>query len=379
MRRLPTGGDHDSAGVVVGKDTRVHMAFAVVVVRIEVPQFGGIGIQPIVYGGLVYLSTVPVNSTSQYAGGVNGTLYALDQSNGKIVWSFKTVKDTGLWGNPAVNSGGGAWFSPTIDIQSGDIYWGIGNPGPYPGTPEFPFGSSRPGDNLYTDSVLALDARTGRYRWHFQEVSHDLFDLDFQNPPILADVRIGREKRSLAIGSGKTGTVVALDARRGGKFVWRASVGLHQNDKLQTYGDAGVDVYPGSLGGIIAPITYADDTVYVPTVNWGRHYLPGGATPGLIGTGTGELIALNAADGSVRWKKDLPGTPFGGATAVNDVLLTSTVSGLVLGFDRRTGNEVFRLQGPNGVNAPITVSGDLVIVPFGIGPGVAQIIAFTLP
>jgi outer membrane protein assembly factor BamB len=156
-------------------------------------------------------------------------------------------------------------------------------------------------------------------------------------------------------------------------------VGLHQNDKLQTYDDAGVDVYPGSLGGIIAPLAYADDSVYVPTVNWGRHYLPGGATPGLLGTGTGELIALNAADGSVRWKKDLPGTPYGGATVVNDLVLTSTVSGLVLAFERRTGNEVWRFQGPNGVNATITVSGDLVIVPFGIGPGVAQIIAFKVP
>jgi alcohol dehydrogenase (cytochrome c) len=347
---------------------------------IEIPQFGGIGIQPIAYGGLVYLSTVPVNSTSQYSGGVNGTLYALDQSNGKVVWSFKTIKDKDLWGNATVNSGGGAWFPPTVDVQSGDMYWGIGNPGPYPGVPEFPLGSSRPGDNLYTDSVLSLDAKSGHYRWHFQEVSHDLFDLDFQNPPILADVRAGRETRSLVIGSGKTGTVVALDARRGGKFVWRASVGRHQNDRLQTYDDAGVDVYPGSLGGIIAPIAYADETVYVPTVNWGRHYLPAGATPGLIeAAGTGELIALNAADGSVRWKKDLASTPFGGITVVNDLLVTSTIDGLVLVFERRTGNELWRFQGPNGINAPITVAGDLVIVPFGIGPGTAQIVALKLP
>jgi len=347
---------------------------------IDIPQFGGIGIQPIVYGGLVYLSTVPVNSASAYSGGVNGTLYALDQSNGKIVWSFKTVKDKDLWGNAAVNSGGGAWFPPTIDTQSGDIYWGVGNPAPWPGTPEFPLGSSRPGDNLYTNSVLALDARLGRYRWHFQEAPHDLFDLDFQNPPIVASVRCGREARSLVIGSGKTGTVVALDARRAGKFVWRAAVGRHENDKLQTYGEEGVDVYPGSLGGIIAPIAYADESVYVPTVNWGRHYFPGSAQQGLIGaTGTGELIALNAADGSVRWKTNLASTPFGGITVVNDLLFTSTINGLVLVFDRSTGSELWRFQGPNGINAPITVAGDLVLVPFGIGPGVAQIVALKLP
>jgi len=140
------------------------------------------------------------------------------------------------------------------------------------------------------------------YNWHFQEAPHDLFDLDFQNPPIVLDYRTGRENRRLIIGSGKTGTVVALDARRG-QLVWRASVGKHQNDKLQSYGAEGVDVYPGSLGGIIAPIAYAGDNLYVPTVNWGRHYYPGSAAPGLIGAaGTGELIALNVADGSEHWK-----------------------------------------------------------------------------
>jgi glucose dehydrogenase len=332
------------------------------------------------YGNLVYLSTVPVNSTSQYSGGVNGTLYALNQSNGKIAWSFKTIKDNNLWGNPKVNSGGGAWFPPTIDTQSNQIFWGIGNPGPYPGTPEFPLGSSRPGNNLYTNSILALDAKSGRYDWHFQEAPHDLFDLDFQNPPIVVDSRVGRDKRRLIIGSGKTGTVVAVDARRDGKLVWRASVGKHQNDKLQSYGPEGVDVYPGSLGGIIAPLAYADESVYVPTVNWGRHYLPGGADPGLIGaSGTGELLALNAADGGVRWKVALASTPFGSVTVVNDLVVTSTIDGLVLVFNRQTGAEVWRFQGPNGINAPITAVDNQLLIPFGIGPGAAQIVSLQLP
>lgn len=342
---------------------------------IEVPQNGGIGIQPIAYGNLVYLSTVPVNTTSQYAGGVNGTLYALDQKTGKIVWSFQTVKDAGLWGNPQLNSGGGAWFPPTVDAEGETVYWGIGNPGPYPGTPEFPLGSSRPGDNLYTNSVLALEARSGRYRWHFQEAPHDLFDLDFQNPPIVVQSGGERDKRSLIIGSGKTGTVVALDARKG-QLAWRSSVGRHENDKLQSFGAQGVDVYPGSLGGIIAPIAYAADTVYVPTVNWGRHFYPDHADTNLIGeSGTGELVALNVADGSVRWKAQLASTPFGGASVVNDLVITSTVDGKVLAFDRQSGANVLNLQGPNGINAPISVVDDQLIIPFGIGPGAAQLVA----
>lgn len=348
---------------------------------LQVPQFGGIGIQPIAYGGLVYLSTIPVNSTSQYAGGVNGTLYALNQQTGTIAWEFATVKDRNLWGHPEVNSGGGAWFPPTIDTQTNEIFWGIGNAAPYPGTAEFPLGSSRPGDNLYTNSVLALDAKRGDYHWHFQEAPHDLFDLDFQNPPIVVDARIGREDTKLIIGSGKTGTVIALDARKRDKLRWRTLVGRHENDKLQTFDAAGVDVYPGSLGGIIAPIAYADNTVYVPTVNWGRHYYPGSAAEGLIGTGTGELVAIDVSNGQILWTTQLPSTPYGSITVVNDLLFTSTLEGLILAYNRKTGAQVWQFQGPNGVNAPITAVGNQLFIPFGIGgpPGVPTLLELKLP
>ena len=171
---------------------------------IELPKNAGFGIAPVVYGGLVYLSSVPVTSATSYLGGVNGTLYALDEATGKVVWSFLTVQDETLWGHPDINSGGGAWYPPTIDTDKDVMYWGIGNPAPYPGTPEFPNGSSHPGDNLYTNSVLAVGALDGKYRWHYQERPHDIADLDFQNPPVLATVNIAGEPRHLAIGSGKT-------------------------------------------------------------------------------------------------------------------------------------------------------------------------------
>ena len=148
----------------------------------------GVTIQPLVFDGRVYVSTVPGTSNQDfYSGGVAGILYALDQETGEVIWGFSSVDSEDLWGNPEVNSGGGAWYSPTVDQATGRTFWGIGNPGPFPGTEEFPNGSSRPGRNLYSDSVMAMTS-DGQLQWFTQVRPHDLYDLDFQAPPILAQV-----------------------------------------------------------------------------------------------------------------------------------------------------------------------------------------------
>ncbi|MEY4508488.1 MAG: Quinoprotein ethanol dehydrogenase [Pseudomonadota bacterium] len=334
---------------------------------IEVAKNAGIGIAPVVYDGLVYLSTVPVTATAAYLGGVNGTLYALDEATGKVVWSFATVQDETLWGHPDINSGGGAWYPPTIDVEKDVMYWGIGNPAPYPGTVEYPNGSSHPGDNLYTNSVLALGAQDGKYRWHYQERPHDFSDLDFQNPPVLATVNVAGEPRRLAIGSGKTGTVVAVDRDTNGTRVWRTLVGKHENDQLAGYpADAGAIVFPGDLGGVETPIAYADGTVYVSLLNMGRQFFPD-VSGALDEKGTGELLALDAATGIVKWKKELPVIALGSATVVNDLVLTSTAAGILYAFDRATGEQVWMHQAPSGINAPPSVVGDMLIVPLAGG------------
>ncbi len=155
----------------------------------------GIDIQLIAYDNKVYVSTVPGTSNADfYAGGGYGVIQALHQKTGATVWQFNTVDSPDIWGNPTVNSGGGSWFPPAIDTNTGITYWGTGNPGPIPGTKEFPGGSSRPGPNLYTDSMLALNSRTGKLLWYKQVKPHDLFDLDFQSSPILATAMIsGKE------------------------------------------------------------------------------------------------------------------------------------------------------------------------------------------
>ena len=99
-------------------------------------QTDGIDIQPQVWDRKVYVSSVPVSLDGIYVGGDRGTLYALSEADGSTQWSFDTVDSPDLWGNPEVNSGGGAWFPPSIDVASGRMFWGIANPAPFPGTAE---------------------------------------------------------------------------------------------------------------------------------------------------------------------------------------------------------------------------------------------------
>jgi len=193
----------------------------------------GITQQLTAHDGILYVSTIPGSSASHfYEGGGMGIIHAPDEQTGNELWSFNTVKNGRLWGNPKVNSGGGAWYPPAVDTSNGTTYWGIGNPAPYPGTKAFPSASSRPGPNLYTDSELALN-NSGELQWFQQVKPHDLFDGDFQISPILATATIGGSSRDIVIGSGKLGHVVAFD-RQTGEELWDTPVGLHRNDDLTT-------------------------------------------------------------------------------------------------------------------------------------------------
>ena len=142
----------------------------------------GIDMAPGYNHSTVYVSTVPVNPlVGGYLGGGEGVLWALNARTGAPEWSWGQVQD--LWGNPGVNSGGGLWYQPSFDAQ-GNIYLAIGNPGPVFGTKKYPLGSSRPGPDLYTDSVVKLSP-AGKLLWYYQLTPHDLYDWDLQNPPVL--------------------------------------------------------------------------------------------------------------------------------------------------------------------------------------------------
>lgn len=338
--------------------------------RIPRPDSQGIDQQLTAYHGTLYLSTIPgtgnTSITSFYKGGEMGIIYALDEQTGRIQWSFNTVKDGDLWGNPQVNSGGGAWNPPAIDTSTGTTYWGIGNAAPYPGTPQYPNGSSRPGPNLYTDSELALTS-SGQLQWYQQVKPHGLFDDDFEASPILTTATVKGMQKQVVIGSGKLGSVVAFDAHTG-QQLWKTSVGQHQNDETQNI-SAGqtITVLPGSYGGVETPMALADGVVYVPIVNAAAQFSATSIVSQALSKGTGELDALDVNTGKILWASPLKAPDFGGATVAGDLVFTSTFTGQVLAFNRSSGRQVWSWQSPVGINSPLTVVGDMVLLPAGAG------------
>ena len=125
--------------------------------RTVAPPMQQITIQPLVHAGIVYVSTVDYENKEPQDGTGTGIIHALDVRTGDDLWTFDTVKDGYLWGNPTVNSGGGAWYPPAIDTATGATFWGTNNAAPWPGVNGFPNGTSRPAPNLYTESEIALD------------------------------------------------------------------------------------------------------------------------------------------------------------------------------------------------------------------------------
>jgi glucose dehydrogenase len=340
-------------------------------------SYVGIDIQLIAYDNMVYVSTVPGTTNADFltAGGY-GVIYALNQNTGDVVWSFDTVDSPSLWGNSSVNSGGGAWYPPAIDIDTGITYWGTANPGPVPGTKESPSGSSRPGPNLYTDTMLALDSSTGKLLWYKQVKPHDLFDLDFQCSPILTTAIINGTPTKIVIGSGKLGKVYAFN-RKSGEIYWQTPVGQHQNDDLTELSAGTTTVLPGPDGGVLTPMACDDTVLYVPVVNHAGDYTPFEFIKSTYdeSAGTGEMVAVDISTGNPVWSKSFDSIVIGGATVVNDLVFTSTLDGKIYALDKRTGDVVWSYQTPGGINGWPAVSGDFIIFPIGLGPN-AQLIAF---
>ena len=323
--------------------------------------------------GLVYVSTVPVTASETYGPGGVGTLYALDGKTGKRAWHFDTVPKS-LWGNPQVNSGGGLWYPPSFD-DKGSIYFGTGNPGPLPGTPEHPWGSSRPGPNLYADSMVKLDAKSGKMDWYYQQTPHNIYDWDFQNPPVL----VNAGGRDLAIGSGKSGVVVALDTKTG-KPVWKKLVGTHNghdDDPLHAMrGDYSKikkgEAFPGTLGGVIAPLAADGTTLFVPVVNHSMTVVSGSEISESSGS-TGELVALDLATGKQKWNAELQAPAYGAPTVVNDIVFQTTSEGTIFAADIKSGGEVWQASLPAGTNVGVMANGEYLIAAAGLPMAEGQV------
>ena len=171
--------------------------------------------------GTVYVSTVPVSAKGQYLGGAKSTLWALNAATGAPEWSWNEVQDLG--GNPGLNSGGGLWDPPSFDSQ-GNLYIGIANPAPIGqgGWPKgYPWGTSRAGPDLYTDSVVKLSPQ-GKLLWYYQLTPHDRVDWDLQVSPVLTTAN----GQAVVIDGGKAGILIELNAQTG-KLIWKLPVGVH--------------------------------------------------------------------------------------------------------------------------------------------------------
>ncbi len=344
-------------------------------------------IQPVAFDNQVYITTqAGVGGQGQvtfqgYQGGASGVIFALNPQTGSLNWKWQVV-EAGFWGHPDINSGGGLWYPPGIDLQTGAMYWGTGNPAPFPGLAGYPNGASRPGDNLYTDSLVALDHSTGKLLWYNQVTRHDLYDHDFQISPMLASITSGGAPQNIVIGSGKAGHIIAFD-RDKGNILWNTAVGIHVNDTLTEFPPGQtVWAYPGVWGGVETPMAYADGTIYALVTNLPSPLNATGwdATNGtdavnrvegatVLKNGAAEVDALDAATGKILWKTNLSEVAFGSVTVVNNLIFTAMLDGTIYALSRSDGTIVWQYKAPGGINAWPAVAGDTIVWPVGIGDG----------
>ena len=334
-------------------------------------DFECIDMAPAVYDNTVYISTNPNNTTNgNYRGGARGILYALDAASGKTLWSFDTSTDN-LWGAPRLNSGAGLWYPPTFD-EDGSIYFGTGNAAPYPGNKTYPNGGSRPGANDYAASMVSLSLDTGGVNWSLNAFPHDIQDHDFQNSLLLATVSLGGTDTLVAFGSGKTGTVIAANAKTGA-MLWKTAVGKHQNDELQELPPGTTEIYPGTLGGVLTPLAFAESKIFATYVDAPAYLAPEGAgeRPEERKIGTGGICALDAASGDILWDNKLPADAVAGATVINDLVFTSGLDGILHAYKIDSGEEAWNWEAPAGVNAPMGVAGDTIVFAATTGVNIA--------
>ena len=352
----------------------------------------GIDMAPGYNNGTVYVSTVPVNpNKGQYLGGARSALWALNAATGAPEWSWDEVQN--LWGNPRINSGGGLWDPPSFDRQ-GNLYIGIANPGPIgqSGWPRgYPWGTSRPGPDLYTDSVVKLSP-AGKLLWYYQLTPHDLFDWDLQNSPVLTTAN----GQPVVIDGGKAGVLIELNAHTG-KLLWKLPVGVHSGP-----GDAGLltenatpaspiplpgtfSLEPGVFGGVESQLATNGTTAFAAVNNLAVPLSVKGVTESSHAFGasipraTGEMIAVNQDTGKIDWDDKLPSTPYGAAAVTGNVVFTTTYSGHLYAFNAATGAILLNRPLSAGSNAPVTIDGDFVITAAAVPrSGQPLIIAYKL-
>jgi alcohol dehydrogenase (cytochrome c) len=291
--------------------------------------------------------------------GIRGWVGAYRLADGKQVWRFYTVPAPGesgseTWENPEAfkHGGGGVWTPFSLDPAEGLLFVAVGNPAPdY--SPH-----ARPGANLYTNSVVALDIRTGALRWYRQLVPHDYHDWDLTHAGPLLKFPAAGGRKQLVVAAGKDGLVRTLD-RMSHEVVHETSVTTRSNVAAPMT-KKGVHACPGPLGGVqwngpaFNPRT---GLLYVPAVDWcatfkpadsieykpGDPYVGGEAEIDSATSGTGWLTAVEAATGKVRWRYRSNAPMLAAVTTTSGgVVFTGETTGDFLVLDATSGEVLHR-------------------------------------
>ena len=345
-----------------------------------------------------------------------GFLDAYDPASGARIWRFYTVPAPGepgseTWPAPeaAARGGGGTWMTGTYDPELNLLYWGTGNP-----NPDY-YGDDRKGDNLYTNSLVAIDARTGAPKWHYQFTPHDTHDWDSNHVAVLADVTIGGAPRP-STGSGRTEPVevrkVVMVANRNGFFyvldrrdgtllvgkpftdtTWAREIG--RDGRPIVLNDGTKSCVPDQWGGtnfnppsfdpalslffVNARETCATFVPQAPKIAPGRQNF-GGVVRVDREKAYGALRALDPATGERRWEFRYPSPSMAGVmTTASGLVFAGDNEGNVMAFDARTGANLWRYATGNPIwgAAPMTYLLDgrqHVVIASG-----ATLLSFALP
>jgi glucose dehydrogenase len=366
----------------------------------------GIAMAPVIYKGKVIVGITGVGYglhidnpredaplgavigvTGRY--GRPGFLAAFDVQSGKRVWQFDTIPDQGWEGkfsattpdgvplnrdiaaekanlanhpDAAKFGGGSAWSTPAIDPKLGLLYFGTGNPSPQMND------VSRPGDNLYTVSLVALDADTGKLRWHYQQVPHDVWGYDLASPPVLFNLK--RDGKNIpAVGqASKTGWFY-VNNRVTGELLLKSEAFVPQSNLFAKATFEGTTLYPGILGGSNwSPVALdeASQHVYVAGIHapikYTLHETPAAnGKPAIRYTSSepadaprwGLLSSIDLSNGKISWQQKLAQPLMGGVLATQGgVLFMGEGNGNFNAYDARNGNLLWQAKNEAGVNAP---------------------------
>jgi alcohol dehydrogenase (cytochrome c) len=315
--------------------------------------------------------------------GIRGFLDAYDAKTGKRVWRFWTVPAPGepgheTWSGESWKTGGApTWVTGSYDAESNLLYWGTGNPGP-----DFS-GDARKGDNLYSDCLLALDADTGKLRWHFQFIPHDVNDIDANEIPVLVDAMFRGRPRKLVLFANRNGFYYILD-RLTGEFLhakqfatqtWAKGIdgrGRPIPNPASAPSPEGAPVYPDDDGaanwyspsyspqtGLFYQNAREQGAIYYLTeapYEQGKRFMGASRRPIPGEEPWGALRALDAMTGERKWEFRLQTPPWSGVlSTAGGVVFSGDMQGNFFALDAADGNLLWRLQTGGGILAnPIT-------------------------